>query len=421
LIVNRPFSGAASSADSADVAERVLEGVKVVEVGSYGFVPSAGAILAEWGALVIKVEPPTGGDPIRGMSAWGIPPGTGGVTHLWELFNRGKRSVGIDLMTSSGRELLNLLMVDADVFMTNVLPATRRKMEIEVEDIQAANPRIIYARGSGFGPRGPDSEKGGFDNMSYWSRSGAAVTSARGSVPTPLPGPGFGDVQSGVHLAGGIAAALFRRERTGIGAVVDVSLLSSGIWAMQSVLVGCHVTRSSNIAKQNRAAPVNPLANVYQTSDGRFISLFMVVSDRYWEGFCHAVGRPELIVDERFSDSESRRVNSEACVEVLDGLFSEHTLEEWKTALSGQDGQWDAVQLPGETLTDPQALENGYLQNVDYGGFTVPLVSGPVQFDGIPGVLRRAPELGASTDELLLESGVTQERLIELKLEGVIT
>jgi crotonobetainyl-CoA:carnitine CoA-transferase CaiB-like acyl-CoA transferase len=190
---------------------------------------------------------------------------------------------------------------------------------------------------------------------------------------------------------------------------------------MQSVLVGCHVTRSSNIAKQNRAAPTNPLANVYRTSDGRFISLFMVVSDRYWEGFCHAVGRSDLIVDERFSDSENRRLNSEACVEALDGLFAERTLEEWKTALSAQDGQWDVVQLPGETLTDLQAWENGYIQSVDYGEFRVPLVSGPVQFEGIPGVLGRAPELGASTDELLLEHGVTEERLIELKLEGVIT
>ena len=194
-----------------------MQGVRVLEVAIYAFVPSATAILADWGADVLKVEHPTMGDPGRTTAAWGVPADVNGVSHLWEVANRGKRAITLDVATPEGKDLLMQLVDESDVFVTNFLPAARRKLGIEPEDIQGRNPRIIYARGSAQGPRGAMSERGGFDGVTYWTRTGASlgVTPPEAQVPLAMPGPGFGDLQSGMALAGGVGAALYHRERTG--------------------------------------------------------------------------------------------------------------------------------------------------------------------------------------------------------------
>ena len=224
----------------------------MLEVAIYAFVPSAAAILADWGADVLKVEHPVLGDPGRNTAAWGVPADVNGVSHLWEVANRGKRAMTLDIATPEGKEILLQLVDESDVFVTNFLPPARRKLGIEPEDIMGRNPRIIYARGSAQGPRGELSERGGFDGVTYWTRTGASlgVTPPEAAVPLAMPGPGFGDLQSGMALAGGIGTALYHRERTGEGTVVDVSLMSMGLWAMGMTISGTSVLDADALPHQ---------------------------------------------------------------------------------------------------------------------------------------------------------------------------
>ena len=402
----------------------VMDGVRVLEVALYAFVPAAGAVLADWGADVVKVEHPASGDPLRGLVAYGVKPGDGGVTCLWEVLNRGKRSVGIDLATKEGLALLLHLVEGADVFLTNFLEPARQKLGIDVDDIMARNPRIIYARGTGHGPIGPDADKGGYDGVSFWARSGVSVAAMPpgAQYPVGLPGPAYGDIQSGVHLAGGIAAALYQRERTGKGMVVDTSLLGAGLWAMQPAIAGAYVAGVEQLAPLDRRRPPNPLWNVYRTADGRFLTLSMLDADRYWPGFCLAAGRPDLATDDRFATAAARLANIEECVDLLDALFAEHTLEEWRRILGAQDGPWSTTQTPRGVLDDVQAQLNSYLQVVKYdNGATLPMVNAPAQFDGTAATLTPAPGHGADTDEVLLEAGLAWDDVLALKVQGVIS
>jgi crotonobetainyl-CoA:carnitine CoA-transferase CaiB-like acyl-CoA transferase len=403
--------------------QRLLEGIRVVEVAIYGFVPSAAAALSDWGADVVKIEHPETGDPIRGLASYGINPGAGGVTALWEVLNRGKRSVGIDIRKPEGLELLMSLVDESDVFLTNFMPSACTRLGIDAKKIIARNPRIIYGRGTGHGPIGPDADKGGFDALSYWSRSGAATAamSPDSDFPVLLPGPAFGDIQTGMHLAGGIVAALYRREKTGQGGVVDVSLLGSGLWAMQASIAGAYAIRSDNILQLDRRRPQNPIANIYRTADGRFFVLGMLEADRYWPGLCKALGKPGLESDPRFANMVLRAQNREACVKILDEIFGTMTLAQVTETLERQEGPWTAVGFPRDAVTDEQALVNGYIQFVEYeGGAKLPLVPIPVQLDGEPIKLARAPAHGEHTDEVLAARGRSSEELIRLKVTGVI-
>jgi crotonobetainyl-CoA:carnitine CoA-transferase CaiB-like acyl-CoA transferase len=340
------------------------------------------------------------------------------------VLNRGKRSIGIDIATDDGRELLLSLCEGADVFVTNFLGPARQRLGIDADAVMARNPRIIYARATGHGPKGPDADKGGYDGVSFWARSGVSIAAMapENQFPVPLPGPAYGDIQSGAHLAGGIAAALFQRERTGNGAIVDVSLFGSGLWALQPTIAGAHASGQDRLAPLDRRRPANPVWNVYRTSDGEFLALSMLEGDRHWPGFCDAVGRPELIADERFVTAEHREANNEACVEILDELFATRTLAEWKEILGRQDGPWSVTQTPRTALDDQQAADNDYVQWVKYdNGATLPLVHAPAQIDGRAATLRAAPGHGTDTDEVLLEAGLSWDDLIRLKVAGAIT
>jgi crotonobetainyl-CoA:carnitine CoA-transferase CaiB-like acyl-CoA transferase len=403
---------------------KLLEGVKVVEAAMFGFVPSCGAALADWGADVIKIEHPEQGDPIRGLSAYGFKPGDGGVTTLWEVFNRGKRGIGIDLSKEEGLELFMKLIDEADVFITSFMQPARESLGIDVDAVLARNPRIIYGRGTGHGPVGPDADKGGFDGISYWSRSGAstAATPPDYDFPILLPAPAFGDIQSGLFLAGGILGALYRREKTGAGGVVDVSLLGAGMWAMQGAIAGAYSIGKDNIVQLDRRHPPNPLTNIFRSSDGHSFVLGLMQGDRYWGPLCDALGHPKLGEDPRFLDMATRAANSGACVTELDAIFATMTWEQVQKALESQDGPWSDVSLPGDTLKDEQILVNGFLQMVDYpNGATLPLVPVPARLDEERTVLTPAPSLGEHTDEVVLQLGTTQEELMELKIAGVIS
>jgi len=404
---------------------KVLKGIRVLEVAEYVMVPAAAAVLADWGADVIKIEHAQRGDVVRSTTSWGVRPGINGFTYVWEGFNRGKRSVGLNLAAPEAREILTQLVAQADVFLTNFLPETRRKLKIDVADIRALNPKIIYGRGTANGPKGEEAGLGGFDGSTYWQRSGAGLSAmpAGSEDLITLPAPAFGDSQTGMAFAGGIVGALFHRERTGEAPVVDCSLLAGGAWAMQAALIGANLCGVEMLKNSNRAASASPLTNHYRTSDGAFIALAMLQGDRYWPGLCRLLGREALIDDPRFATVDARGVNNVACIQELDAAFSQKPLAHWVEKLSQQDGQWTVVRPVTALNTDPQAQANGYVQNVDYGdGRTINLVASPVQFDETAPVLRPAPGLGAHTELVLNEElGIDWDRLIELKDIGAIS
>jgi crotonobetainyl-CoA:carnitine CoA-transferase CaiB-like acyl-CoA transferase len=403
------------------VPARPMEGVRVIEVAAWTFVPAAGAVLADWGADVIKIEHPVGGDPQRNLAAGGIIPNST-VNFIIEVPNRGKRSVGIDLGSEPGRDLLYGLVAGADVFLTSFLPGTRKRLGIDIEDIRAVNPNIVYARGTGYGPKGSDAGEGGYDATAYWARAGVSST-ITGSDDWPRSQPmAFGDVAGAQTIAGGIAAALFARERTGKGSVVDVSLLGYGLWNVAPTITACEQLGIPTMPSRAREEAPNPIVGSFATSDGRHVQLVMLQSDRYWESLCQALGRPDLATDVRFIDAAARAENRAACIAELDTEFAKRSLDETAALLSTQQGPWAIHRNPLEVFDDPQVVANGYLQPVTAGdGSTFHLVSSPVQFDETPPHLTRAPEHGEHTESVLLEAGYAWDDLNAWKDAAVIT
>jgi crotonobetainyl-CoA:carnitine CoA-transferase CaiB-like acyl-CoA transferase len=399
-----------------------LAGIKVVELSMWAFVPSAGAMLADMGAAIVKIEPHAG-DPVRGLAMGGIKPGTGGFTFMFEIWNRGKRSITLDLVAEGAIDVFHRLLDDADVFLTSLLPPARRKLKIDVEDLCPRHPNLIYAIGSGQGAHGPDADKGGYDSISFWARSGvaSAVTPADQPFPLPMPGGAFGDSMSGAVLAGGIAAAIAQRAMTGKVSVVDASLLNTGMWVMQPGIVASNLIGVDEMPKPGRSVMPNPLVNSYRTADDRFVALSMLQGQRYWPGLCSAIGRDDLIADLRFSTDVLRAANLAECIALLDEVFATKTLAQWRPLLLGQDGQWDVVQKVGELVRDEAALANRFIQDVDYGdGRSIKMVSSPVQFDRQALDAKPAPALGAHNTEVLAELGYGEGEIIELQLSGAV-
>jgi crotonobetainyl-CoA:carnitine CoA-transferase CaiB-like acyl-CoA transferase len=401
------------------VKQTILEGVKVVELAAWTFVPSAGAVLADWGADVIKIEHPVTGDPQRGLISSGIVTGSAGVNHFMEQPNRGKRSLGLDIGTEAGREILYKLVEGADVFITNLLPGSRARAEIDVEHIRAHNPKIIYARGNGYGPKGPEADRGAFDMAAYFARGGIGdgLTTAQGEYP-PAQRPAFGDVYAGFAIAAGIGAALFKRERSGEPSVVDVSLLGASVWHLAPDIVGAGVT-GAPIPKYDMAAMPNPITSVYKTSDDRFIALVVLQADRYWADLCRLIGREDMIDDERFANAGVRFQNRRECTSELRKTFGAQPLAYWEGVLAEFDAVWDVFRTAYEVHDDPQVVANGYLPKVtDENGNTFALAASPVQFDEKPLELTPAPAHGQHTEEILLELGYDWDKIIEFKDAG---
>ena len=401
-----------------------MDGVRVLEVAQWTFVPAAGAVLADWGADVIKIEHPQTGDSQRGLKQLGHITVEGERNPVMEHANRGKRSVALDMSTTDGHELLMDIARTSDVFLTNFLPAARRKLKIDVADVRAANPDIVYARGSAYGPLGDDAGVGGYDMTGFWSRAGGAL----GSTPSdldgvvPQPGPAYGDSIGGMTIAGGIAAALFERQRTGRARVVDISLLGVGVWASGVAVNAALASGEPWLANPGGAnvSPNNPLVGFYRTSDNRYLGLSMLQGFRYFAEFCKRVGVPELAADERFASHELLARNAAEAIAVLREAIGAHPLHHWREAFEGFTGQWAPVQNTAEVAADPQVRANGNVVRVEHGDDPYDLVASPVLFDETTLNLRPMPEFAAHTEEVILELGGDWDRILALKESGTI-
>ena len=398
-----------------------LEGIRVLEVAMYGFVPSAGAVLAEWGADVIKVEHAVTGDPQRGLRQTGLLRVEGDPNPNIEHANRGKRSIGLDISVPEGRDVLYELARRADVFLTSFLPGHRRKFGIDVDDIRAVNPKIIYARGSALGPRGDEAEKGGYDMTAFWCRAGTAATVTPPGTDGMIgpPGPAYGDTISGTNLAGGIAAALLGRERTGEPSVVDVSLLGSGLWSLgHTVALTLHLNqRMQAMPPGVHGSPINPLVGLYTTSDGRYISMVMMQPDKYWADVCQHIDRPDLADDARFVSTELIAANTAEAVALLSKAIATRTLAEWSERFATLSGPWAPVQDTLQAAGDAQVRANEYVRRAG----ELELVANPVQFDVAAPHTGPAPGFAEQTEQILIELGIDWDRIAELKTAGAVT
>ncbi len=400
----------------------VMRGVRVLEVAEHTFVPAASALLAEWGAEVIKIEHAERGDAMRGLGSTGTVSLGGDVHVLLEHSNRGKKSLGLDLASEAGLDVLHRLAETADVFLTNKLPAVRRKLRIDLDDIRAHNPDIIYVRGSGQGENGPDADKGSYDSLAFWARAGiaAGLGERDGEVVNP-PGPAFGDSIGAMTIAGGIMGALFHRERTGEATTVDVSLLGTGMWSMGATIALSLQMQMPWLGVPEGTAVRNPLTNMYRTSDQEVISMTCLQAARYWPELCAVIDRPELASDDRFANTESITENAPAAVEILTEVFAGRTLDEWRNTLSEFSGQWAVVQDTLQAAADDQSEANGYVRRYETAaGAGFSLVSPPVQFGGRPPSALRAPEFNEHGDEILGDLGLEYDEIIELKIANVI-
>jgi crotonobetainyl-CoA:carnitine CoA-transferase CaiB-like acyl-CoA transferase len=337
------------------------------------------------------------------------------------LANRGKRSVALNLRDPRGLDVLHQLLASADVLLTSLRPGALERLGLGADAVRERHPHLVYARGNGFGVRGPDADQPGYDSSAFWARGGVGhmLTPPERDYPISQRGA-MGDRNGAMALAFGISAALLKRTRTGQGSVVDVSLLATAMWMLSSDLLAA-LNDGEVMRISGRSAVVNPLTGTYRTKDDRHVQLMFLQGDRYWAEFCRTAGRPELADDVRFADLTARRTNAAACVAELDAVFATRTLNEWKEVLATMDAPWSPIQSVEEVIDDPQVIANSYIGEVttdDGTSYRLPTV--PVQFDGQPPHLRRAPEHGEHTEAILVELGYDWDRIGELANGGVI-
>ena len=392
-----------------------LRGVKVVELATWAALPGGAAILADWGADVVKIEDPRTGDPLRGFHHAVSPGESNAPPPAFEQKNRNKRNIALDVSLPEGREVIRALLDKADVFVTSMRPATLARYHLTHAELSESNPGLVMVHLSGFGHKGPDSHRPGYDALCFWSRTGLARSLA-GMENDPISQrPAQGDLTTSIAIAGGVCAALFERSQTGKGQEVLASLYGTGLWIVSSDITTSFVT-GENPRKLARKDVGNPLVTTYRTKDS-WVHLVNLQSERFWPPLCRAVGREDLIEDERFKDPVSRAENGPALIEIFDAEFEKRTVDEWQPRLDAEGIRWGRVPTTLDATQDEQAWVNGYYQTIphpDRGEMT--FVSSPLQFGGEPSPIERpAAAAGQHTEEVLLEYGYSWDEINALR------
>ncbi|MEV7815494.1 CoA transferase [Streptomyces flaveolus] len=394
----------------------LLEGLHVVDLASFIAGPAAATVLGDFGADVVKVEPPHVGDAYRSLSRIPPNPHVEGVNYPWQLDNRNKRSIALNLKSPGARPVLESLVRWADVLVTNFPPRTREKLGLEYNALAPLNPRLIYADVTGFGEEGPDAHLPGFDVTAYWARSGLMDLTRQRDVPPAMNAFGSGDHSTAITLFAGIMTALYRREKTGQGARVTASLLAEGAWAasmwLQAVLVGAKSPRPID-----RSDPPNALGNMYRTADDRWIVLVFVNEDKQVPLFLKAIGHPEAAENPRYADSPSRRAHAAEIVALLDKTFAARSLAEWREVLDAAGLTYGVAQTLEECAHDPQLLANRVFVPIDDGNVDPHLtIDSPVRLDQEQKVRPGpAPDLGEHTESVLRDLGFDAAGIEELR------
>lgn len=401
---------------------RIFEGVRIIELAQYVFVPGAAALLVDQGAEVIKIETTDGGDPYRSLK---VHDGRelGDINLAMELNNHGKKSVAIDLKSEEGREVLLRLVEAADVFLTSLRPQALTKLRLDVDDLRARNPRIIYARGNGLGFKGEEAGKAGFDASAFWARGGFAHVLTRPDAASPVRSrPALGDHAGSVSMAMGIAGALFRRERTGEATVVETSLLANAMWILSGDITYSQAPafdEHSYIRQEDRF----PLMSAYKTRDNRWIQLMLLAPDAFWPGLCEMLEIMACVDDPRFATGQARMENGPALCAIIRQRIGTRDWAYWQPLFEAWNAPWELIRSVREVAADPQAAANGMVYDLAVeDGSRVQLVSGPVAYDGQAAPInpRHAPGYGEHTDGVLTAAGFDAAAIADMKARKVL-
>jgi crotonobetainyl-CoA:carnitine CoA-transferase CaiB-like acyl-CoA transferase len=395
-----------------------LEGIRVVELAVWVAGPGAGGILADWGADVIKVEPPEG-DPCR----WFLKVLGGDLPSnpVFELDNRGKRAIALDLSDERGLAVLHQLLAEADVFLSNLRPAALQRLGLGSEDLKARYPRLVYALITGYGLEGPDAERGAYDVAAFWARAGIAESLRIPGGPLPFQRGGMGDHSAAMTTAGMVSAALLERERTGQGQMVSTSLLRQGAYTIGFDL-NVALMWGQSLGIGQRETMYSPVLNNYSAGDGRSFWIVGLEGDRHWPALARAVGHPEWLDDQRFATGGGRAANAKELIGLLDAIFATKTLDEWADAFAAEPELfWSPVNSIDDLLVDEQFHAAQSIVRVPDEQGTMPMLATPADFDGTPPSPRfRAPHLGEHSREILAELEVEAATVEALFADGVV-
>jgi crotonobetainyl-CoA:carnitine CoA-transferase CaiB-like acyl-CoA transferase len=400
-----------------------MEGIRVVELGVWIAGPAAGGILADWGADVVKIEPPSG-DPARTfgrMLGTDLP-----FNPPFELDNRGKRSIVLDLGQQDGRDLTEKLVAGADVFLTNVRLGALERLGLDPASLTARHPRLVYAAVTGYGMEGPERDRAAYDISAFWARSGLAHLLTFPGREPPFQRGGMGDHGVGMAAAAGVAAALLARERSAgrehrrQGQVVSVSLLRHGAYTIGFDL-NTALRLGVSIGVGSRSEMGNPAINSYRDSAGAWFWLVGLEGERHWPDLARAAGRPEWLTDPRFATASARRRNARELISLLDEIFATRTMAEWASVFDAEGVWWAPVQTVDQVLADPQLHAAGGFVNVPDGTTTATMIATPVDYSATPWSVRSMPpDLGQHTDEILAELGLDGEAIATLRAGGAV-
>ncbi len=396
----------------------IFEGLKVLDCASFIAAPAAATVLSDFGAKVIKIEPPGTGDPYRNL------PNLPGYPHsehnfAWLLEARNKRSLALDLSRPEGQAVLHRLAAEADVFITNFPPAVRGRLKLTYDDLAPLNPRLIYASFTGYGEKGEEANKPGFDSNAYWARSGLMdLVRAENSTTPARSVAGMGDHPCAMALYGAIVTALYKRERTGKGSHVASNLMANGIWA-NGVLAQAKLCGAKFSERRPREHALNAVTNHYKCRDGRWIILSLLNEERQWPALARCLGREDLVTDTRFATKADRHARSLELIKLFDEIFATRDLAEWRKRLDGKGLVFGVVGILDDIPTDQQMIDNDVL--VPFEGDSMLTVNSPIWVDGSRKTApRRPPNLGEHSDEVLREAGYDEAAIRQLRNSGAV-